>query len=79
MSLSLMTQGELPVVSWVFLAGLMSMLLLLLFPLFCCCLAGSEDTGQFLSTIEMVLLQDTLISSFIPVASKTIFSALLFS
>lgn len=52
------------------------MTLTLLFPPFCCCLAGSEDTGQFLPTLETVLPQGTLISSFIPVALKTIFLAL---
>lgn len=62
--------GELPAAPWVLSAGLLSTLIPP-FPLFCCCLVTSEDTGQFLSTLAIILLQEALFSSFIPGALKT--------
>lgn len=62
---------ELPAALWDLSAGLLSTLLIPPFPLFCCCLVTSEDTEQFLSTIAIILLQETLFSSFIPGALKT--------
>lgn len=67
----LTTQSELPVARWNFRAGLMSTLLIPPFPLVCCYLVTSEDPGQFLSTIKIILLQEALFSSFIPGALKT--------